>query len=135
MESNSVIRALDEHNGGLLAQLIVSGLDPNQSLEYRTCPLVVAILRQFTGGVHLLVKAGANVNLRTVEGYTPLGLAVQMGNYDVAELLLREGASPDAWCCDVALRKAVPREFAAVAGDQRMLDLLSRFQTIPEQND
>ena len=50
--------------------------------------------------VSLLLAAGANVNARDLEGYTPLGRYLYYGNCspEVAALLLRAGALVDDCC-------------------------------------
>jgi ankyrin repeat protein len=45
--------------------------------------------------VRLLVKAGADVNQASVDGSSPLLVAVQNGYYDIASFLLEHGANPN----------------------------------------
>jgi ankyrin repeat protein len=47
--------------------------------------------------VEALLGAGANVNLPTPEGVTPLMIALDNDHNDVAKLLLDRGANPHAW--------------------------------------
>jgi ankyrin repeat protein len=47
--------------------------------------------------VEAILDAGANPNLPTPDGVTPLMLATDNGNYDVAKYLLDRGANPHIW--------------------------------------
>jgi ankyrin repeat protein len=49
------------------------------------------------GCVEAILDAGADPNLPTPEGVTPLMLALDNGNYDVAKYLLERGASAHTW--------------------------------------
>ncbi|MEJ0035409.1 MAG: ankyrin repeat domain-containing protein [Gammaproteobacteria bacterium] len=44
-----------------------------------------------------MLKAGADVNLPTPEGVTPLMVAIDNQHYDTAKLLMRKGANPHTW--------------------------------------
>ncbi|KAJ4256704.1 hypothetical protein NW762_008800 [Fusarium torreyae] len=46
--------------------------------------------------VKMLVEAGADVNRLVDENHSPLLLAMQVGRFDIAEYLLRNGADPNA---------------------------------------
>ncbi|KAJ7305743.1 hypothetical protein JRQ81_010109 [Phrynocephalus forsythii] len=65
-------------------------------LNQRNCggwtPLMYASYIGHDTIVHILLEAGANVNLPTPEGQTPLMLAASCGNETVASLLLQRGA-------------------------------------------
>jgi ankyrin repeat protein len=47
--------------------------------------------------VEALIDAGAGVNIPTPEGVTPLLIALDNDNNDIAKLLLDRGANPGAW--------------------------------------
>ncbi len=61
-------------------------------------PLVVAAQNCPPAIVRRLVKAGAQVDYHTAQGYTALSMALLLGKYDAAEALLDAGArlSPEA---------------------------------------
>jgi hypothetical protein len=44
-----------------------------------------------------MLKAGADVNLPTPDGVTPLMVAIDNQHYDTAKLLLQKGANPHTW--------------------------------------
>jgi ankyrin repeat protein len=68
------------------------------------------------GCVDAMIGAGADVNLPTPEGVTPLMIALDNSNNDVAKLLLDRGANPHLW--DVYGRTAlyIAVDKKAVAG-------------------
>ena len=64
------------------------------SLCYAT-PLKIASCHGNKNVVHLLVKAGADVNRADKRGHTPLQTATSFGHNDIAEMLLDYGADPN----------------------------------------
>jgi uncharacterized protein len=69
--------------------------------QYRPVGGLTALLYAARGGcydcVESLIGAGADVNLPTPEGVTPLMLALDNDHNDVAKLLLDRGANPNVW--------------------------------------
>jgi uncharacterized protein len=69
--------------------------------QYRPVGGLTALLYAARGGcydcVDALIGAGADVNLPTPEGVTPLMLALDNDHNDVAKLLLDRGANPQLW--------------------------------------
>ena len=61
-----------------------------------TPPLIVALLREHSGLVEMLVSKGADVNIRGSKEMTPLFAAAITGNRKNCELLLKSGADPGA---------------------------------------
>ena len=90
--------------------------------QYHAYGGLTSLLYAARGGclacVESLVTAGADVNLPTPEGVTPLKVALENGNNDVALFLLGNGANPHVW--DVygrtALYVAVNRKNAGGGG-------------------
>jgi len=71
-----------------------------------------------SGCVEAMLAAGADINLPTPEGVTPLMIAVDNEHYDVAKLLIEKGANPNVWDWwgRTALYITVDRKEAAGAG-------------------
>ena len=69
--------------------------------QYRPVGGLTAMLYAARGGcyecVEALIGAGADVNLPTPEGVTPLMIALDNDHNDVAKLLLDRGANPNVW--------------------------------------
>ena len=69
--------------------------------QYRPVGGLTALLYAARGGcydcVDALLKAGADVNLPTPEGVSPLMTAIDNGHNEVAKLLLDRGANPHLW--------------------------------------
>jgi ankyrin repeat protein len=56
-------------------------------------PLLVAVFEGQQAAVEMLLKAGAEPNVRSSEGDTPLRACVEVGNVEMASLLLSAGAT------------------------------------------
>lgn len=71
-----------------------TGLDNPQGFTYSegSQALLRAVIKGRATIVERLVKAGANVNARSPQGYTLLMIAVARGNEEIATLLLNLGA-------------------------------------------
>ena len=105
VESNCDVNLPDKHGDTILHQCARSGkldivemlvdtgrcsLDATNS-AWET-PLIVATKCGFVDIVECLVRGGADINLRTVDGDAPLQLATRNGDVDLVTRLLRLGA-------------------------------------------
>src|SRR6204780_5015911 len=84
----------------VVQMLIKAGANVNRIEEFRNqTPLMWAATAPRNAGemVKLLLSKGADVNVPTPEGVTPLMLALDNQHDDVAKLLLDRGANPNVW--------------------------------------
>ena len=58
-------------------------------------PLHDAIAQGLNDCAKVLVERASNINVRNSEGHSPLDIAVETGNFECAELLIRHGANTD----------------------------------------
>jgi ankyrin repeat protein len=90
--------------------------------QYRPVGGLTAMLYAARSGCHdcveALIASGADVNMPTPEGVTPLMLALDNDHNDVAKLLMDHGANPNVWDWwgRTALYIAVDRKESAAAG-------------------
>lgn len=90
--------------------------------QYRPTGGLNAMLYASRGGcyecVEELIGAGADVNIPTPEGVTPLMLAIDNDHNDVAQLLISRGANPKVWDWwgRTALYIAIDRKEGAAGG-------------------
>ena len=68
------------------------GVDPDATNHSRRTALIVAAERGASDIVKLLLKAGAGVNVKSADGFTPSALAGREGHLETVKLLLDKGA-------------------------------------------
>ena len=78
----------------LMEYLISKGADPNNNAG-RSTALMKAIVSQWPDKVELLLNHGANPNLCSRSGDSPLQYAAQLKSPAILKILLRAGADPD----------------------------------------
>lgn len=80
--------------------LIQAGADPNGKSDTfggsTALPLAISQIEEPAPFVHMLISAGANVNVRNGDGMTPLHLAALFGRLETAKILVRAGADATA---------------------------------------
>jgi ankyrin repeat protein len=129
--------AAPKNSGAMVKLLLSKGADvkaralysdwPNQissepRAQYRPVGGLTALLYATRDGcydcVESLIGAGADVNLPTPEGVTPLMLALDNDHNDVAKLLLDRGANPHLsdWWGRTALYIAIDRKESVAGG-------------------
>jgi uncharacterized protein len=78
----------------VILALLEHGADVNAwDVEQDKTPLLIAACENELAAVEALVKAGANPNVRSSEGDTPLRACAEVGNVRMASLLLGAGAT------------------------------------------
>ena len=75
-----------------LRNCVLAGASPD-AIPGDFTPLTLAVIRNHTSAVQLLLSMGANVNLRTYDGDSALMLAVRSGKLAMVDILLRAGAA------------------------------------------
>ena len=96
--------------------------DPNSLDHDRNPVLHVAVCMQNAPAVQFLVAAGADVNKRSPDGWTPLLAASALGDCSICETLLRNSANVNATLGSGY--NCTPLQLAAAAG---LADVISRL--------
>ena len=92
--NNAIFQAVESYSKNYLQVLIKHGADMNCISENTGKTLLnAAIVRHDLAKIKILVKAGANVNTKDINGLSPLHLSAQDGYKDITEFLLQNGAS------------------------------------------
>ena len=82
---------------GICEILLAEGADADIPAAIEGCvSLHSAALQGFTACVRLLLRAGADVNYRSIDGATPLHDACHSGRVDAAKVLIAAGANLEA---------------------------------------
>jgi len=80
---------------GIIEALLQAGADPNIHPSNTRGMLWLAYDRKNAPLIALLAKYGVNMNDTGFDGKTPLFAAVKEGNFEIADVLLRNGADPN----------------------------------------
>jgi len=109
-----------------------TGLEKKQGAKstHGAAALFNAIVNGRLATVEALIAAGANVNVRTVNGTTPVMVAASKGYSDIVKALLDQGSDPSAKKSDGVTALAI----AEHAGFNRTADLLRRAVALKSNN-
>lgn len=94
----SLLVAARKGDSAKISNLLAQGADINFQDEYDWAAITIATTLNHKDVVATLIKAGANVDIVTAEGFafTPLKLAVYMGHKDIVQMLVNAGADVNA---------------------------------------
>lgn len=82
----------------MVSYLLEEGADPNVASDnqFLIAPLHSACAVSNYRVAELLIRYGADINAKQLQGYTPMHSAAHKGSKDIAELLLKNGADINA---------------------------------------
>jgi ankyrin repeat protein len=129
-----LIAAAEKGREIITESLLRAGANPNELLsDESNSPLHAAVKAGHDRIVSAILnpRYNANVDLRIRTGQTPLALAVELGQYKTAELLLQRKAAPDA---DLGEMGTVLHLAVEIKG-RDMVDLLLREGADPNRKD
>ena len=109
-----------------------TGLEKQQGSKstHGAAALFNAIVNGRLATVEALIAAGANVNVRTVNGTTPLMVATSKGYSDIVKVLIDHGSDPTARKSDGVSALAI----AEHGGFSRTADVLRRAVALKNSN-
>lgn len=116
-------------NIDLVEELIDAGVDVNARNAYGSTPMSEAGVRADTEILRMLIEADADVESPTLEGQTVLMSVVRTPNVAAAELLLNNGANPNAY---ESWRGQTALMFAASQSQPEMVRLLLKRGARPD---
>ncbi|RXR06400.1 ankyrin repeat domain-containing protein [Pseudoxanthomonas composti] len=115
------LKSLLEKIGSVADFAGIDVVDANTLGLCKSAPLHVAAVWGDCEAITLLVEAGAFIDQRGEDGFTPLMEAVAQGHKDAVDLLISLGAAP--------LRNddgQLPSDYARVGGNEELSQLLAR---------
>ncbi|MGL5725366.1 ankyrin repeat domain-containing protein [Cetobacterium sp.] len=94
---NEFVEAILKNNCHKIKKFIQNGFDPNYRIEKlkSSTALILLSIEENEEIIELLLKYGANPNIKADDGSTPLIVASANGNLETAKLLLEYGANPN----------------------------------------
>ena len=109
------------------ALLQAPGIRVNQAAGIRYIPLGVAAQYAYKDIVRLLLKKGADPNIRSATGLTPLNVACLHGHMAIVQMLLHFGADTDAEVQDPegARPAQTPYSLAELGGHRGIMSVLA----------
>ena len=124
--------AVQNEQLGAMRKLVELGVDIDwQDSKGRTALACEAVKKKCTRAFTTLLKMGANTELRTHNGETPLHRAVRNNNYEAARLLLEHGAKVNAR----DRKRHTPLMYAARNANLKMVNLLLGHGADPTMHD
>lgn len=71
--------------------LLERGVDVNREEEYMNTSVIISSVKGLKDVTSLLVSYGAELNIKSLFGVTPLLIACELGHFDVVKVLVEEG--------------------------------------------
>jgi hypothetical protein len=116
-------------NPEIVRFLITAGAQINLQADDRgTSALIDGVMSQHAGLVDELVKAGADVNIKSKDGQTALIIAAGASDEKIVEILLKAGADPDV----SDSLGASARKYAALFHKESIINLFNTYA--PQKN-
>lgn len=94
-----------------------------KSLDRGNTAIIDAALGKYSGIIEVLIKAGADVNVKSKDGQSALIMAVNLDDEETAKILLKAGADPDA----SDSLGASAKKYAALFHKTAMLALFDKY--------
>jgi len=90
----ALMLAVRTQNEGMIERLLIEGANPNKrrSSPYRETALMIAVEEGYKEIVVLLLKYGAQLNVKNTRGHTPLMIAIRHDEISIALCLIENGA-------------------------------------------
>lgn len=136
--------AVQNYAPEMVEMLLEKGADPNFQAVSGMAPLQLLVgymhsnptVEQRTETARLLVKYGADTELRNARGWTPLANAVKSGTLEEMQALLMVGADPNMLFDDMAMPEHMrnTRLIACAIEDPEKVDMLIDFGADPLAN-
>lgn len=115
--------AAAENKEEILKALLETKISLNEKDEFSRTALHIAIERNHPKIIALLLENNnTDLNAATISGATPLHVAVMLNNYEIAELLIRKGASLNI----KDTNNKTPIDYAAASNNLDLVELLIR---------
>ncbi len=108
--------------------LAAPGIQVNLGVDGRYIPLGMAVQHGHKDIVRLLLRNGADPNITSGEGLTPLHVASFKGYTAIVEMLLHFGADPDAELTDLVGEAQTPGNLAVLGGHREVMSVLEAYR-------
>lgn len=113
------------------------GVDLNKPSSKNITSLGIVSTTGFTYGVEILLRFGANVDQKGLDGWTPLMSAASAGHYNIVEMLLGAGANKDLkndagkTALEVTNKSKHPLIYQLIKGDEAVPQLIENLGVAP----
>ncbi len=116
------------HTGNLevaRSLLQVPGIGVNLATSQGSVPLGTAARKGYKDIIRLLLRKGADPNIRNVIGLAPLHVACVFGHTDIVQILLHAGADMDAELDEMEGINYTPYSLAELGGHREVMSILA----------